>query len=159
MIRLETTNLLTRWFVWSCDRIPMTNGYIPSGKDDVPDTPKSGVWYVENGTTLCHLFWACLWAPMLLVAVAAFALSMLVMVHLEGHYEFVEKHPDAPFIARAAAYFFPEMAILAFVIVFGTVVLAVVGGSKTGFFSLLWQYMKGLKNRVCPLVKFEPKQL
>jgi hypothetical protein len=159
MIRLETTNFLTRWFAWSCDHLPATTGYLPPEKEGGDARAKTGAWYVENGTTLCHLFWATLWAPLLGVAFVGFILSMIIMIHVEAHYEFVAKHPDYSPALQAAAYFFPELFLLGGVIAFGTVVLAVVGGSKTGFFSLLWQYLKGLKNRVCPLVKFEPKQL
>ena len=39
-------------------------------------------------------------------------------------------------------------------LVFAILVLAIIGGSKTGFFALLWQYLKGIKERICPLVRF-----
>jgi hypothetical protein len=158
MIRLEASNLLVRWFVWCCDHLPATTGYLLSEKPGAESGPaKTGAWYVENGTTLCHLFWACLWVPLLGTAFVGFVLLMVIMVHVEGHYEFVAKNPDSNPVLQVAAYFFPEVFLLAGILAVGIIALAVIGGSKTGFFSLLWQYLKGLKNRVCPLVKFEAK--
>ncbi|HWX13483.1 MAG TPA: hypothetical protein VNY06_01160 [Methylocella sp.] len=155
MIDLDATGRLTKWFVWSVDHLPMTNGYIDSGKDDVPDTAKSGAWYVEHGTTLCHVFWAILWVPLLGAAFAGFMFSMVIMMHVEAHYEFVEKHPFANPVIQVASYFIPEAFLLGVALLVGIIILALMGGSKTGFFSLLWQYLKGIKQRICPLVHFD----
>lgn len=153
MIRLEANNLLVRWFVWCCDHLIITVGTYRD--DDGKKQRRTGAYYVQNGTTLCHVFWASLWFPLILVAFAGFALSMITMMHVEMHYEFVANHPYANPALQFASYFVPEGFLLIFAAVVLVIILTVIGGSKSGFFSLLWQYLKGIKSRVCPLVKFE----
>lgn len=60
MISLDTHSRMTKIFLW-CLWHPMARGKF---------TDESGVakarhpnWYIENGTTLCHFFWVCLWLP------------------------------------------------------------------------------------------------
>jgi hypothetical protein len=79
---------------------------------------------------------------------------MIVMIHIEGHYDFVANHPHYPAILLAASYFIPEIVLLGASLVFATIILAIIGGSKSGFFVLLWQYLKALKHHICPVVHF-----
>ena len=153
MINFDVNSRLTKWFVWSCNHL---GGFTTATYRDADDKEhtKSGEYYVANGTTLCHIFWAILWAPLLLIVFSGFIITMFVMIHIEGHYVFVNKHPDYSPILQTASYFIPEVIVLVGCLIVLIVVFAVIGASRTGFFTLLWQYLKGIKQRVCPLVHF-----
>ena len=156
MIRLESSSLLTRYFVWSCDHLPLTTGrYVEAGSRV---KARRGIFYVENGTTLCHIFWAIFWVPLFAAAIASFVLLYIVAVHIQAHAVFMKANPDSGTLTDVASYFLPEMMMLGVALFAGCVILAIIGGSKTGFFSLLWQYLKGIKQRVCPLVQFDRRQ-
>ncbi len=154
MINLASESNLTKWFIWSCDHLPFTVTRIYSGENDHQGIRRTGVSYVENGTTLCHIFWAALWVPIAIAALAGFLLFILAAMHFYGHQDFVASHPDASPLASVASYFIPEIIALVFATAMGIFILSVIGGSKVGFFALLWQYLKGIKQRVCPLVRF-----
>lgn len=155
MINLEANSLISRWFSWSCDHLPFTTAHYQEVVDDKRIYKcRSGAHYLSNGTTLCHVFWAILWVPLLVIAVACFFLFIIGAVHVLGHNDFVRQHPDSGVLLDAAAYFLPEAAVLGGAIISGLVFLVVFGGAKAGFFSLLWRYLKGIKQKVCPLVGF-----
>lgn len=152
MINIKSNNTLARWFVWSCDHLPLTTG---TYQEDDKEHSRSGAHYIQNGTTLCHIFWAILWVPLISVSLVAFVLSLFVMVHITGHNEFVASHPYSGQLMQASAYFIPEAIMLVIGLVVGLLIFAIIGGSKSGFFGFLWQYLKGVKQRVCPLVRFD----
>jgi hypothetical protein len=155
MITLEPDSVLVQYFVWSCDHLPCTtsaDAVEENGKMTSRD--RSGHYYIAHGTTLCHLFWVTLWVPFACVAFISFAFSMFVVVHIGVHNNFMRGHADAGPLVDAAAYFIPEAFVACAVWIFGCLFLAIIGGSKTGFFSLLWQYLSGIKQRICPLVRF-----
>lgn len=154
MIRLQTANFLVRWFVWSCDHMPFTVTAVYD-EDKRKHIPRTGAYYVANGTTLCHIFWAILWVPLLLAVFGVLFLILLLAIHVGMHNDIVNESGVTSPIASAALYFVPELFALGAGALFGFVLLALIGGSKTGFFMLLWQYLKGVKSRICPLVRFE----
>jgi len=155
MINLESRGLLAKWFVWSCDHLPLTTAhYIEGEGNGKRERSRSGAYYIERGTTLCHIFWAILWVPLIVVAVIGFIGFILCAVHVIEHDTFMSKNPDAGLILNVATYFLPEAFMACFALAAGCIILACIGGSKTGFFSLLWQYLKGIKQHICPLVRF-----
>lgn len=156
MINLSANSRLTKWFVWSCDHLPLTTSTYRD--DDNREHWHDGAFYVSAGTTLCHIFWAMMWVPLIIITVAGMGTVFIAMIHIEGHYEFVAQHPDYSPALQAASYFIPEIALIGAAFPVLIVILAIIGGSKSGFFSLLWQYLRGVKQRVCPLVHFESAQ-
>ncbi len=48
--------------------------------------------------------------------------------------------------------------MLAMGLVCGVIMLAIYGAEKSWFLKILWPYLKGIKNRVCPLVHFESQR-
>lgn len=146
MINLKSDSLLARWFVWSCDHLPFTG-------------TRKGNCYLSEGTTLCHIFWAILWVPLLAIAFVGFFSFVMLMLHIAAHDNFIaSKSPgfvvDHPLLSFGA-YFMPEAVALGMVGAGGLIIFACIGGSKVGFFQLLWQYLKSIKHRVCPLVRFD----
>jgi hypothetical protein len=135
MIRLARNSRLTMWFVGCCDYLPFASS-------------KKGIHYLENGTTLCHIFWAALWMPIIAVCLAGLAVFIFGMGHVAAYREYGYRIGPAAFIA-------PELFALGMAVVFATVALAIIGGDKSGFFKLLRQYLSGVKSRICPLVKFD----
>ncbi len=159
MIRLESSSLLTRYFVWSCDHLPLTAGnYVVKDGEKEMWHLKTGRSYLESGTTLCHIFWAIFWVPVLGAAIIGSVAFYIGGLHFLMHRDFMRGHPDAGPLLNVAAYFMVEWVMLGIALFAGCVILAIIGGSKTGFFSLLWQYLKGIKERVCPLVQFDRRQ-
>ena len=150
MIVLIPKSRLARWFVWSCDHLPLTAiPRIVNGK--VYHLTGSG--YMETGTSLCHLFWAALWVPLIILVLLSLLLAVFVEVHLGLHMNTADT-------LGVWGYFLPEMAILGACLCGGLVFLmAFLIHSYAGrvrFLRLLWTYIKCLKQRVCPLVRFEP---
>jgi hypothetical protein len=145
MVNLRPTGNVAKWFVWCCDHLPATVAMDYGAK---PVVSRKGMYYVENGTNLCHIFWAILWVPLLIVAVASFVLFMVVIAHVALYRE----HSDQMGIVAA---FIPEEFVLASALLGGILILAILGASKIGFFKLLWLYLTSLKGRICPLVKFQ----
>ena len=150
MIRLKTTNFWTRWFAWCCDYLPLT-GTRDYSEDDPNGTRRGGAWYLEHGTTLCHLFWAMFWLPLAVAvlgaSVAGLFLFTIVEVHIQTYYDY-----------GAVGLLIPAGVVAGCVAVIGALVLILIGGEKSGFFKLLWSYLRGLKDHVCPLVKFEGQE-
>lgn len=155
MISLERGSLLTRYFIWSCDHLPLTTANYHVEEDGKEgECYRTGTHYVENGTTLCHIFWAILWVPLIAVAILSFILFMLCAVHVIMHRDFMIKNPDAGPVLNVATYFLPEAFMAGIALLAGCIILICIGGSKVGLFSLLWQYLKGVKQHICPLVRF-----
>lgn len=156
MINLDANGRLTKWFVWSVDHLPFTAG---SYKVEDEERYRTGEHYITNGTTLCHIFWATLWMPLITVAFLGLLATLVVMMHVLPGLDFAQKHPDFSPAAQIAMYFLPEWVALLLAVVVGTIILAIMGGSKTGFFALLWSYLKGIKQRICPIVHFDGSQM
>jgi hypothetical protein len=155
MISLESGGVLARYFVWSCDHLPMTTAWYTVKEDGKNiERSRNGAHYIEQGTTLCHIFWSILWVPLFSVAIASFAILVICAVHVGLHNGFMRSHSDAGPLVDVATYFFPEAFVLGVALLAGCLVFAIIGISKVGFFSLLWQYLKSIKQRVCPLVRF-----
>lgn len=155
MINLESGGLIARYFIWSCDHLPFTTGWytVEEAGEEIARR-RTGAYYVERGTTLCHIFWAIFWVPLIHAAFASIFLFVFSSVHVIVHDNFIREHPySGPFVS-AATYFLPEAFAIGIALAVGSLILAVIGGSKVGFFSLLWQYLKGVKQRICPLVRF-----
>lgn len=153
MINLETDSRLAKWFVWCCDNLPLTVTRDHSDESKEPDgVRRKGAYYLERGTTLCHIFWATLWVPLAVLAVAGLTVFMFGFMHFQTYHDFNDK-------IGPVAFFMPEMFALAGAAIFGTILLVLIGGSKSGFFKLLWQYLKGAKSRICPLVRFDDAHL
>ena len=156
MISLESGGILARYFVWSCDHLPLTTAsYYVVEEGKKIERRRTGAHYIGYGTTLCHIFWAILWVPLISAAIVSFFVFMFGLMHVLAHNDFMLKNPDSGAFVSAASYFLPEAFAAGIMLVAGCVVLACIGGSKTGFFSLLWQYLKGVKQRICPLVRFD----
>jgi hypothetical protein len=155
MIRLDATNILTRWFMWSCDNLPLTATRDYADKSRPNGVRRTGAYYVERGTTLCHLFWAVLWMPLIVVGIACFVFVVFVFIHIGTHDDFIGRNGITSPLASALAYLLPEGFALGGALVIGIMILAVSGAGKTGFFKLLWQHLKSVKNRVCPFIEFE----
>ena len=153
MINLEANSWLTKWFVWSCDHLPFTVTRI-YGADHKDCGRRKGSAYIESGTTLCHIFWATLWVPVAMAAFSSLFIFIFVTMHFAVHQDFIKSNPNAGSLASIASYFIPEGVALGIAALAGLFILSMIGGSKSGFFMLLWQYLKGIKQRVCPLVKF-----
>jgi hypothetical protein len=162
MIHLDTNSRLAKWFVWSCDHLPLTvtrehgDGKPPEG------VRRHGAYYLSRGTTLCHIFWAVLWVPLFATALVTVAVFLFVFMHVSAHddfvrhnYELVYYHPTLDILL----YFVPEAVAVAIAAIAGFFILALIAGSKVGFFALLWQYLKGIKQRICPLVHFDGARL
>jgi len=156
MINLDSDSRLTKWFVWSCDHLPLTVTHIydADGKDH---GRRKGISYIASGTTLCHIFWAALWVPIAGTAIFSLFAFIIVIMHIASHDDFIKSYPDVGPVANFASYFFPEGVALVIAAAAGILILSIIGGSKVGFFKLLWEYLKGIKQRICPLVKFENK--
>lgn len=150
MIKLEINGRLTRWFVWCCDNLPLTVTRDYS-KDKESGVRRNGAYYLERGTTLCHIFWATLWIPIAIGFFVSFLVFMLGMLHVAAYHDFGDK-------LGPAALLIPEAFALGIAALMALFILALVGGDKSGFFKLLWQYLSGIKSRVCPLVKFTADQ-
>jgi hypothetical protein len=84
MINLDADSRLAKWFVWICDHLPLTVGdYTVNGSDGEEERKyRTGEHYLTAGTTLCHVFWAVLWVPLLGAAAFGFLASMIVMMHV-----------------------------------------------------------------------------
>ena len=136
-MKLDPNSAATKWFVWCCDHF---SDFVTGNKK------RNGAYYLEHGTTLCHIFWAAFWFPMILVVAASFLLFMTVAVHIGAGRD--------PMLQRGfgiAAYIFPEIMVALVALIVGTLVLAILGASKVG----LLAYLKALKDRVCPVVTFQ----
>lgn len=146
MINLDTNNLVVRYFAWCCDHLPLavTRDYRVNTTVGVR---RNSAYYVENGTTLCHMFWAMLWLPLLGTAFVAVVLLAFGLLHVQMYIE----HGGT---LGVAAFFMPEEFVLAVLPVMALIRFAIFGASKSDFFKLLWLYLKGIKSRVCPLVRF-----
>ena len=164
MINLDTDSTLTKWFVWSCDHLPFT-GTRDYGEGKPQDGERRrGAYYVERGTTLCHLFWAMLWVPLLAVAVATGILVLFVAAHVGMAHSPVKDQficglqtcRQMTYVDEygVLSYFFLEGMMLTVVAGVALLFTILFGASKVGFFGLLWQYLKGIKQHVCPLVRF-----
>lgn len=147
MIVLSPNSLLTTVFVWCCDHLPVTVTRDYSSKVDGGERRK-GIYYVQNGTTLCHVFWAILWVPLLITALISFLMFIFIAAHIGIH----ERNEDS---WGFAGYFIPEIFMMGFAL---ALVVAIFIGDrvyKIEFFKLLYVYLKGIKSKVCPLVTFE----
>ena len=77
-------------------------------------------------------------------AVIGFVLLLVVGMHVEMYQRLGTPGLLVPigFVLGMA------VAVAVFVLVF-------IVSDKSGFFKLLWHYLKGLKDRVCPFIRFE----
>lgn len=147
MINLRSNSILARWFVWCCDHLPatVTRDYSVNKQNGVR---RSGSHYIKTGTTLCHIFWAILWVPLLVCAAAAFGLSVFVYMHVDLYHKYSKN-------LGIAAAFIPEGFVFAFVATIALLSFSIIGASNVGLLKLIWLYLTSLKSRVCPLVSFE----
>ncbi len=156
MIDLDATSRLAKWFVWSCDHLPLTvTREYGDGKPG--GVRRTGTYYLSHGTTLCHIFWAVLWVPLIATALVTAAAIFIAFAHVSLHNDFVSRNYELVYDHPALDilfYFLPEAVVAATVAIAGLIILACIGGYKVGFFALLWQYLKGIKQRICPLVHF-----
>jgi len=145
MIDLQQNTFLVRYFVWSCDHLPLTGttDYTKGGEGE----RRYGSHYIETGTTLCHLFWVVLWMPMIVAAFSAAVAVMLALVQISAY----ENHRAKLGIA---AFFIPEFIIMGAAAAIGLIILIVFGAGKSGFMKMLWLYLKSIKHRICPLIRF-----
>lgn len=147
MINLASTSHLTKWFVWCCDNLPFTVTYDYTDGDKPTIKRRTGAYYVGRGTTLCHIFWATLWVPIASCAAIGLLLFLIGIFHVEAYHSFGKT-------LGVAAIFVPEYIIAGIAIVVALFVFVIIGADKSGFFKLLRLYLNGIKNKVCPLVKF-----
>jgi hypothetical protein len=147
-LQLRSSDVATKWFVWSCDHLlfTVTREY-GEGKPREGER-RTGAFYVQNGTTLCHVFWAMLWVPLATVAAGSLVLFIFIAAH-------VQLYEDNGYKWGIAAAFMPEIVLLLLVTISAIIVFAIMGASKVGFFKMLWEYLKRFKSRICPLVSFE----
>jgi hypothetical protein len=108
------------------------------------DGQKPVEWYLEHGTTLCHFFWVCLWLPLFTIAITvlffgAFSVS-LVNAHIQFYHEY-----------GVLGLFFPVGLLLGIIATAALIILAIIGAGKVG----LLTYLKVLKERICPMMRFE----
>src|ERR1700677_1727750 len=126
MIKFSPDTLLARWFVWCCDHFPGTvtreygNGKPSNG------IRRTGAHYIAKGTSLCHIFWAILWVPLMWIAFCSFIVFGVIMLH-------VHLYRDNSDHLGIFAAFIPEGLLLLVVFLAGTLILAVMGASKVGF--------------------------
>lgn len=147
MIDLHPDGILTRWFVWCCDHLPLTVTRDYGEGKPSHGSRRSGAYYLERGTTLCHVFWASLWVPLIGTALGTVLFCLFIFMH-------VALYRDKDNATGVWVAFIPEITVIAAVVPGAVVILAVMGAGKVGFIRLLWTYLKALKSRVCPLVKF-----
>jgi len=150
MINLRPNGLTTKWFIWCCDHLPLTVTRDYSNEKKEMGVRRTGAYYVENGTTLCHIVWAILWAPMMIAILGALFLCAILLIHI-GSYE---KYSPEYGIAGA---FVPEAFIVGVALCVALLVFSLIGADKLGLGKLVWAYLKSIKSRVCPLVRFEEK--
>jgi hypothetical protein len=130
MIQLDPNSLVTKYFLWQCDHNVFVTNADPVDNKYVR---RKGAYYLEHGTTLCHIFWATLWMPLVAAAIIGFLLVMLAALHVSAYEAFSAK----------------------FVIAAALLTLILMGAGKLPFWKLVWLYLKGIKNRICPLVQFD----
>lgn len=147
MMKLNTSNLWTRWFVWCCDNLPGAVGYLPSSDPDAGAVGKKGAWYIEHGTSLCHFVWASWWAPLFYFMAFGVIVMLIVNMHIEAYHK-----------VGVAGLLIPIGILVSGVLLAFTIVLLVVGGDKSGFFGIIGHYLKSVKDRVCPLVRFDDSE-
>jgi hypothetical protein len=145
MIQLDPNSLVTKYFLWQCDHNVFVTNADPVDNKYVR---RKGAYYLEHGTTLCHIFWATLWMPLVAAAIIGFLLVMLAALHVSAYEAFSAKF-------GIAAFFAPEFFVLGFVIAAALLTLILMGAGKLPFWKLVWLYLKGIKNRICPLVQFD----
>lgn len=148
MINLRADDTLTKWFVWCCDNLVLTvTREYGEGKPS-NGLRRTGAYYIERGTTLCHIFWASLWVPLIATAGAAFVACLFIYMHVDSY-----EHGKDQF--GIAAALFPEGIVACSVLVGSLPFFIIMGASRVGFFKLLWVYLKGIKSKICSLVRFD----
>lgn len=166
MIVLDSRTKIARWFAWCCDNLPMTvTREYGEGKPD-GGLRRGSAYYLERGTTLCHFFWAALWVPLIAVVVIAGCLALLVLVHALSGLTPVGRVCDAAGCREGlavdkygyVAFFFPDLGVVGVVIAAALIVSTIFGADQSGFSKLLGYYLKGLKNRVCPMIQFSEEE-
>lgn len=136
MITLKKDSRQARLFRW-CLQNPMARGsYI---KEDGTCGERPVEWYLENGTTLCHYFWACLWAPMLIAVAAGLVLAMLGLMHMQAYDKL-----------GPVGLLLPSGVVLGMALGVGAIFLAIIGAGKIG----LSAYLMALKQKMCPRLEF-----
>jgi hypothetical protein len=138
MIKLDRSDRRTRFFLW-CLRNPMCRAHMVSA-EGIDQGLKSVEWYVENGTTLCHFFWCCLWAPLIQVGVASLCVFLVGFFHVQAYETY-----------GAVGLFLPTGVVLIPVAFVAMVILAFIGAGKAG----LLAYLIALKQKICPRITFD----
>jgi len=148
MVSLRSNGMASKWFAWCCDHLPMTVTREYGEGKPRDGLRRTGSYYVENGTTLCHIVWVMFWVPLAVVSFGSFILAFVVLIHVA-----IYKSPENKY--GVAGAFIPEIIALVTAICLSIFVVAVFGAEKVGFFRFLWIYLKSIKNRVCPIVEFQ----
>jgi hypothetical protein len=140
MIILQKDSRQARFFRW-CLNNPFAIGNYQ--KDDGTYEDRKPDWYIENGTTLCHFFWACFWIPMIIVGLLSFVLMMVFQAHVEAYNKF-----------GTIGLFIPSGMVIGVIFTVGTIFLVIMGADKVG----LLKYLKAIKEKVCPRITFEDRE-
>lgn len=137
VINLDRRDLRTRYFLW-CLRHPMCRAsrYDAEGHDL---GLKPVEWYVENGTTLCHFFWCCLWVPLLMAALISAIAFLVIGIHVGAYQEY-----------GAPGLLIPAGTLIGGISVVALIILAFIGAGKVG----LLPYLAALKAKICPRITF-----
>lgn len=141
MITLNKNSRQTKLFLW-CLKNPMTRHSYE--KEDGTLWSRDPEWYLENGTTLCHFFFACLWVPLLIVGAFSFMAIALINMHMSLY----EKY-------GTPGLFIPSSVAMIAVSLIATIILIVIGSGKIGLSS----YLYSLKNKICLRMEFTGNQL
>jgi hypothetical protein len=146
MINLRPNTILAKWFVWCCDHLlgTVTREYARPG-----GIRRTGAYYLEHGTTLCHIFWATVWVPLMSAAAITIVIALFLAIHIDLYLRYSSQF-------GIASALLPEGVALGVGILVVIVMFAIMGVYQVGFFKLLWLFLKGIKNKVCPRVTFAP---
>lgn len=132
---IDPASRLGRWFVWSCDHLPAVS-------------TRSSEDHLERGVSLCFVFWATLWGPLLNLMFVAVAVTLFVLFH-------VVTYDHGQTELGGFGFLWPEVVLLGVL-----VTLALLVGLTAAFLGLdrlTGAYLRGLKKRVCPLVTFKER--
>lgn len=136
MITLRKDSRQAKFFRW-CLKNPFACGtYMSSDQEVLQRDPG---YYIENGTTLCHFFWACFWLPLIEVGIITGIILCVVNIHVNAYHQF-----------GVPGLFLPSGLIIGMMLIVGAIFLAIMGADKIG----LLAYLAALKQKVCPRMIF-----
>jgi hypothetical protein len=138
VITLDKDSLKARFFLRCLRAI---EGFT-CGRDS-DDKLKKPEWYIENGTTLCHFFWACFLVPLIALGLLSFFMLAIVSIHIIAYREH-----------GTVGLFIPIGTVIGTGLAVVIILLAILGAGNAG----LLAYLKALKGRICPLITFTGEQ-